>query len=151
MEDNLNLIQMEDDLNILKMEEIVQPKTIKMKTMVVAPLWVTKYYANYYAINKAIGYIISYAIKTCYYWRTGGQTNQQTLCRYRSDIFKAFLLTLGLKAMLIYFFMVQNRPIATNQSNTKNQQQKMSKSLLNRLLITLPTWLIFWWQEYLSQ
>ena len=34
--DNLNFIQMEDDL-----KKIMQSKTIKIKTMVVAPLWVT--------------------------------------------------------------------------------------------------------------
>ena len=44
MEDNLNLIQMEDDITILangNFKKLVQPKTIKIKTMVVAPLRVT--------------------------------------------------------------------------------------------------------------
>ena len=46
MDDNLNLIQMEYDLNILAngrqpKKKIMQPKTIKIKTMVVAPLRVT--------------------------------------------------------------------------------------------------------------
>jgi hypothetical protein len=46
MNDNLNLIQMENDLNILANgrqpnKKIMQPKTIKIKTMVVAPLRVT--------------------------------------------------------------------------------------------------------------
>jgi hypothetical protein len=40
MEDNLNLIQMEDNLNILE-KKIMQPKAIKIKTMVVALLRVT--------------------------------------------------------------------------------------------------------------
>jgi hypothetical protein len=45
-EDNLNLIQMEDYLNILAngrqpQKKIMQPKTIKIETMVVAPLRVT--------------------------------------------------------------------------------------------------------------
>ena len=46
MDDNLNLIQMEYDLNILAngrqpKKKIMQPKTIEIKTMVVAPLRVT--------------------------------------------------------------------------------------------------------------
>ena len=46
MEDNLNLIQIEDDLNNLvngrqPQKIIIQPKTIQIKTMVVAPLRVT--------------------------------------------------------------------------------------------------------------
>ena len=46
MEDDLNLIQMEYDLNILAngrqpQKKIMQPKTIKIKTLVVAPLRVT--------------------------------------------------------------------------------------------------------------
>ena len=46
MDDNLNLIQMEYDLNSLAngrqpKKKIMQPKTINIKTMVVAPLRVT--------------------------------------------------------------------------------------------------------------
>ena len=45
MEDNFKFIQMEDDLNILenrrRPKKIMQPKTIEIKTMVVAPLRVT--------------------------------------------------------------------------------------------------------------
>jgi hypothetical protein len=46
IDDNLNLIQMEYDFNIFAngrqtKKKIMQPKTIKIKTMVVAPLWVT--------------------------------------------------------------------------------------------------------------
>jgi hypothetical protein len=45
MEDNLNILVNEDNLNFIQMEDnlkkIMQPKTIKIKTMVVAPLWVT--------------------------------------------------------------------------------------------------------------
>ena len=42
MEDDLNLFQMEDDLNILAngrqpQNKIMQPETIKIKTMVLAP------------------------------------------------------------------------------------------------------------------
>ena len=48
IDDNLNLIKIEYDLNILVNErqpkkKIMQPKTIKIKTMVVAPLRVTKF------------------------------------------------------------------------------------------------------------
>ena len=46
IDDNLNLIQMEYDLNILAngrqpKKKIMQPKTIIIKTMVVAPLRLT--------------------------------------------------------------------------------------------------------------
>ena len=46
MDDNLNLIQMEYNLNVLAngrqpKKKIMQPKTINIKTMVVAPLRVT--------------------------------------------------------------------------------------------------------------
>ena len=46
MDDNINLIQMEYDLNILAngrqpIKKIIQPKTIKIKIMVLAPLRVT--------------------------------------------------------------------------------------------------------------
>ena len=46
IDDNLNLIQMEYNLNVLAngrqpKKKIMQPKTIKIKTMVVAPLRVT--------------------------------------------------------------------------------------------------------------
>ena len=46
MEDDLILIQMEDNLNILAngrqpQRKIMQPETIKIKTIVVAPLLVT--------------------------------------------------------------------------------------------------------------
>ena len=44
-DDNLNFIQMEYDLNILAngkqaRKKIMHPKIIKIKTMVLAPLWV---------------------------------------------------------------------------------------------------------------
>jgi hypothetical protein len=45
MEDNHNILVNGDNLNFIQMEadlkQIMQPKTIKMKTMVVAPLRVT--------------------------------------------------------------------------------------------------------------
>jgi uncharacterized protein YqfB (UPF0267 family) len=42
-DDNLKFIQMEDNLNILEKttsKKIMQPKTIEIETMIVAPLWV---------------------------------------------------------------------------------------------------------------
>ena len=48
MQDNLNFVQMDDNLNLIQMEYNLnilangrQPKTIKIKTMVVTPLRVT--------------------------------------------------------------------------------------------------------------
>ena len=46
MEDYFKLIQMDEDLKILAngrqpQRKIMQPETIKIKTMVVAPLWLT--------------------------------------------------------------------------------------------------------------